>query len=320
MNRQVMRWVAGANLLAGCLLLAGCGTFGARKTAEADTKLPDVDTSVVAVEPVEITQPAAVWPKALPSVASTTPYSVQKGDTLSGIAYKYGLRWQDIVAVNPGIAPNSLRIGQIVHLPGQVDVARPRPVPGVTPRVAPPKTAAPVAAGTTVSYKVVAGDSLSVIAQRHGSSVAAIREANSLKSDRIQVGQTLKIPNAKKSVAAASPTAKPTATAPKTEPPKTAAVKPAAPPTAKPAAPVVESAPVAAPPAMQPPPAETTPAPAPAPAAAEVNAQTYTVKEGEDLYAVAIRWGVSPSDLKSLNNLTSTELKAGTVLKIPSVQ
>jgi LysM repeat protein len=54
----------------------------------------------------------------------------------------------------------------------------------------------------------------------------------------------------------------------------------------------------------------------PAPAA-DSNTQTYTVKEGEDLYAVAIRWGVSPSDLKALNNLTSTELKAGTVLKIP---
>jgi len=59
------------------------------------------------------------------------------------------------------------------------------------------------------------------------------------------------------------------------------------------------------------------PAPAAAPAAADANVQTYTVKEGEDLYAVAIRWGVSPTDLKTLNNLSSTELKAGTVLKIP---
>jgi LysM repeat protein len=57
------------------------------------------------------------------------------------------------------------------------------------------------------------------------------------------------------------------------------------------------------------------PAPAPAPAG---NTQTYTVKEGEDLYAVAIRWGVSPSDLKALNNLTSTDLKAGMVLRIPA--
>jgi LysM repeat protein len=41
------------------------------------------------------------------------------------------------------------------------------------------------------------------------------------------------------------------------------------------------------------------------------------VKDGEDLYQVAIRWGVSPTDLKVLNNLTGTDLRPGTVLKIP---
>ena len=73
-----------------------------------------------------------------------------------------------------------------------------------------------------------------------------------------------------------------------------------------------------APEVVTPPPAPeagTMPAPTPAPAG---NTQTYTVKEGEDLYAVAIRWGVSPSDLKALNNLTSTDLKAGMVLRIPA--
>jgi len=58
-----------------------------------------------------------------------------------------------------------------------------------------------------------------------------------------------------------------------------------------------------------------------APAAAEdANLQTYTVKEGEDVYAVAIRWGVSPNKIKTLNNLKSIELKPGTVIKIPSVK
>ena len=57
--------------------------------------------------------------------------------------------------------------------------------------------------------------------------------------------------------------------------------------------------------------------PAPTPPAAAQGYETYTVKDGEDVYAVAIRWGVSPSDLKALNNLTSNELKAGQVLKIP---
>ena len=43
-------------------------------------------------------------------------------------------------------------------------------------------------------YKVVAGDSLSIIAQRNGVSLSALRSANNLKSDRIRVGQVLRIP------------------------------------------------------------------------------------------------------------------------------
>jgi len=45
--------------------------------------------------------------------------------------------------------------------------------------------------------------------------------------------------------------------------------------------------------------------------------KTHTVKAGEDLYLVAIRWGVSPADLKMVNNLPTTELKEGMVLNIP---
>ena len=40
---------------------------------------------------------------------------------------------------------------------------------------------------------------------------------------------------------------------------------------------------------------------------------------GQDVYAVAIRWGVSPAELKALNNLTSSDLQPGQVLKIPVV-
>jgi len=45
--------------------------------------------------------------------------------------------------------------------------------------------------------------------------------------------------------------------------------------------------------------------------------QTHTVTAGEDIYAVAIRWGVCPTELKVLNNLSSAELQEGMVLKIP---
>lgn len=46
------------------------------------------------------------------------------------------------------------------------------------------------------SYRVKAGDTLSGIARAHGISLAELRRANSIKGDRILVGQTLTIPAA----------------------------------------------------------------------------------------------------------------------------
>ncbi|MCW8885749.1 MAG: N-acetylmuramoyl-L-alanine amidase [Motiliproteus sp.] len=43
-------------------------------------------------------------------------------------------------------------------------------------------------------YKVVSGDTLSVIAQRNGVSLGRLRKANKLKSDVIRIGQVLQIP------------------------------------------------------------------------------------------------------------------------------
>ncbi|WP_428459429.1 LysM peptidoglycan-binding domain-containing protein [Photobacterium makurazakiensis] len=45
-----------------------------------------------------------------------------------------------------------------------------------------------------VKHKVTSGQSLSVIASRYGTSVAAIKQANNLKSNTLKVGQTLVIP------------------------------------------------------------------------------------------------------------------------------
>lgn len=322
MNRQTMRIVAGANLVAGCLLLQGCGMFGKKTSDQATTTIPEAGTEPAVTQPVEPVKPVETAPVELPVVQSSTPYTIQKGDTLSAVAYRFNLRWQDVVAVNPGIAPNKLRVGQVIQLPGQVDLAKARNVPAVSskPKVSAPKTSAPKAAaalGPTTSYVVKSGDSLSLIAHKHGVKTAALREANGLKSDKIAVGQKLKVPGAKKSPDAAAPSKKAAAEAPKTTPPVTAAKPVEATPAPVTPPPAVDNA--AAAPAA-PAPAATAPATATPAPAADSNAQTYTVKEGEDLYAVAIRWGVSPSDLKALNNLTSTELKAGTVLKIPGAQ
>jgi LysM repeat protein len=61
----------------------------------------------------------------------------------------------------------------------------------------PEETVAPVPAATDAKYvevKVKKGDFLEKIAKANGSSVSAIKQANNLKSDKLTVGQTLKIP------------------------------------------------------------------------------------------------------------------------------
>ncbi len=330
MNRQTIRIVAGANLVAGCLLLQGCGMFS-KKSDQTPTTVPGGSQPPVATVPVEPTAtmpPVETAPVELAPVHSTTPYAIQKGDMITTVAYKFGLRWQDVMAVNPGLDAKKLRVGQVIQLPGQVDVVKARHVPTATPKAGAPKTSAPKTAGhaeaavsgPATTYVVKSGDSLSTIAHKHGVKTAALREANGMKNDRISVGQKLKVPGAKKTPDAATVGKKTdTAVAPKTAAPKVGGVAPKSLTETKPA--VTNHPVVTPPPAVKPVPAvESAPVKVEPPAGtpvADSSTQTYTVKEGEDLYAVAIRWGVSPSDLKALNNLTSTELKAGTVLKIP---
>ena len=54
--------------------------------------------------------------------------------------------------------------------------------------------------GHSTLYEVRSGDNLTVISKKHGVTVGMIRTANALTSDRLDVGQKLKIPSYKLSV------------------------------------------------------------------------------------------------------------------------
>jgi LysM repeat protein len=53
------------------------------------------------------------------------------------------------------------------------------------------------ASSDSTIYKVKSGDTLTKIAKSHGTTVSAIRTTNNLKSDRLVVGQKLKLPSTK---------------------------------------------------------------------------------------------------------------------------
>ena len=85
--------------------------------APAYTAAPQPIQPVAVLQPVE--QPAS--PAGFNTAASAgSSYTVQKGDTLYKIAReRYGdaKQWQKIVAANPGLSPNSLKVGQKIAIP-----------------------------------------------------------------------------------------------------------------------------------------------------------------------------------------------------------
>jgi 5'-nucleotidase len=63
--------------------------------------------------------PVAATPTPAPSTGGGT-YTVQKGDTLYGIArqrYGDGKQWTRIAQANPGVQPQSLKVGQSLVIP-----------------------------------------------------------------------------------------------------------------------------------------------------------------------------------------------------------
>jgi len=318
---NVVRTTVVAAVITGLCLTQGCSTVsgwfgsGTAEPAKPDEKglqgkgqLPPPPPS----PPVFKVEPRPVEPPKLKLVAPVfTSYTVKAGESVSDVAYKYRLRWQDVLAANPELSLKShLRTGQVVHLPGQVDLSKARTVPKkVAPKKKPVVTPPPAAVPGTIAepvvsdsgavapaageatYAVQSGDSVFTIAAKHHVKRVDLMKANALTDkSKLKIGQKLVIPaaaNAAQTVMPAGGIAPPTAI------PETGTSVP--PPVVTPGVPS-------------------------APAATEGKMQSYTVKEGEDLYAVAIRWGVSPTELKAVNNLTTADLAPGTVLKIPVVQ
>src|SRR5699024_1589774 len=111
---------------------------------------------------------------------------------------------------------------------------------------------------TESTYTVKSGDTLSHIALKYGTSVSALKQLNNLKSDLIYVGQKLKV---KGNTSTTKPDSKPTT------------------------------------------PSQST-------------GSTYTVKSGDTLSHIALKYGTSVSALKQLNNLKSDLIYVGQKLKV----
>jgi LysM repeat protein len=150
-------------------------------------------TATVAPTPVETPTPPA-------PPTTGTEYTVAKGDTFGSIHKKLHVSVKAITEANPGVDSTKLKIGQKLHIPAAA-------APAATSATGAAPTEA-LSAGGEPTYAVKSGDNLSSIAKEKGTTVKALRAANNLKTDRITVGQKLKIP-AKTAAPAGGSTAAP---------------------------------------------------------------------------------------------------------------
>ena len=99
-------------------------------------------------------------------------YTIQAGDTFFTLAQRFGTTVQAIQQANPGVNPNNLQIGQQICIP---------------------QDGAPGCSG--FFYTIRAGDTFFTLAQRFGTTVQAIQQANpGVNPNNLQIGQQICIP------------------------------------------------------------------------------------------------------------------------------
>lgn len=144
---------------------------------------PVFGTAVARPSQTTVTTVAATTKAVVP-----TNYTVRQGDTVSGIAARFGLSAQEVLVRN-GLGWNTIiHPGQTLHLAS---------TPAVT--TARTTTSAGSTSGSgssTSSYHVKSGDTVSGIASRVGVSTTALLSANKLSQRSvIYPGQTLRVPH-----------------------------------------------------------------------------------------------------------------------------
>ena len=94
---------------------------------------------------------------------------VQPGDTLSGIAARYGTTYQTLAALNGITNPNLIYAGQTIRIPED-------------------------GSSTARYYTIQPGDTLSGIAQKFGTTVSELQRLNGISNPNlIYAGNTIRI-------------------------------------------------------------------------------------------------------------------------------
>jgi LysM repeat protein len=324
-------------LVAGEAMSALVGRFVLENGNLRDVAAPAAPAPEAApAAPAPEAAPAAPAPEAAPAApapaapAPVSTYTVVRGDSLSGIASRFGTTTRNLMTINGITNANLIRVGQVIKL--SADAAPAAPAPAAPAPAAPaPAAPAPTATAAPTTYTVVARDTLSGIASRFGTTTRNLMTLNGITNpNRLRIGQVLTIVGAAAPAAPAPATPAPAPAAPAPDASGTTSYTVVARDTLSGIASrfgtttrnlmslnaitnansirigqiiTVAGTPTAAAPA--------------APASTTAPATTYTVVARDTLSGIAARFGTTTRNLIALNGITNANmLKVGQVLKL----
>ena len=284
------------NIVPGAIVLMHTG-YGANGTTAA---LPNIINQLRAMGYSFVTLSQLMNTTSTPGTGTGTSYTVKAGDTLYAIALRYGVTVQAIVNANGLTNANLIRVGQVLTIPGTGT---------------PTTTSTP---GTGTSYTVKAGDTLYAIALRYGVTVQTIINANGItNANLIRVGQVLTIPGTSTPTTPTPPTTPTTGTTYTVKAGDTlyaialrygVTVQQIVTANNITNANLISIGQVLTIPGTGTPTTPTTP----------TTGTSYTVKAGDTLYAIALRYGVTITQLVNANGIANPNLiRVGQVLIIP---
>lgn len=121
-------------------------------------------------------------------------HTVARGQTLAGIARKYGVSMKMLREMNPNMHKRALQDGEVVYLPAGSAVSKKLESAGNTARKSEPE-AAVAETGDVQSHRIGKGDTLAKVATRYRVPVQTLIKLNPhLKPSRLKIGDSIRVP------------------------------------------------------------------------------------------------------------------------------
>lgn len=173
----IIFWLLGAENPAAALFATETPTPTATSTATATATVTATPTQT----PTATSTPTITL---TPTASGPFTYTVVEGDTLFGIAERFGVDLLVLIAINNLNPDDPIDPGDQLTIPGpDTELPTATPVP------------LSVRSGTIVEYVVQIGDTLAIIAEKFNSTIEAIIEENELEDpNNIFAGQRLNVP------------------------------------------------------------------------------------------------------------------------------